>query len=268
MLEILGYSFMQKALLTGVVIAIACSLLGVFLVLRRYSLIGDGLAHISFGGIALGLLFGVAPVLFALAFAALSAIAILKIKEKARIQGDTAIGIVSHAALGLGIFIISIARGFNVDMLSYLFGSILAISTLEVITSVLLAGAVVALIMIFYHDLTFVAFDEDSAKASGIDAGFLNTLLIVLTAVTIVSAMKVTGLLLASSLIVLPAASSLQVAKSFRKALFFSALIAIVSVVAGLALAYHFDFAASGTIVLLNFVFFCILFAVRSFLRR
>ena len=185
MLEIFQYAFMQKALITGIVISIACSLLGVFLVLRKYALIGDGIAHIAFGGIASGLLFNITPFIGALVFSLLGALGILKIKEKANLHGDSAIGIVSHSSLGIGIFILSIANGFNVDILSYLFGSILAIKTSEMIFSIVLAMFVIGIIIVFYNDLFATTFDENSAKTLGIKTRFLDTLLVVLTAITV-----------------------------------------------------------------------------------
>jgi zinc transport system permease protein len=256
MLEALQYGFMQKALITGVVIAIACSLLGVFLVLRRYALIGDGLAHVAFGGVASGILFGIAPFISALVFALIGSFGILKIRERAMIHGDSAIGIVSHASLGIGIFILSIANGFNVDILSYLFGSILAISSSEMFLSLLLAGAVIFLIILFYNELFAITFDENAARTFGIRTGYLNFLLIALTALTVVSSMRVVGLMLASSLIILPSSTALQLSKSFKKTLFYSSVIAVLTVIAGLFLSYTFDFAVSGTIVLLNALLF------------
>ncbi len=252
MLEIFAYGFMQKAFITGIVIAVACSLLGVFLVLRRYALIGDGLAHISFGGVATGMLFNYMPFASALLFAILGALGILKLKEKTLIHSDTAIAIISYTSLGLGIFIATIAGGFNVDLLSYLFGSILAIQTSEVVLSVALALIVIAVITLYYHDLFYMAFDEESAKTSGIKTGTLNSLLVILTAITVVSSMRVVGLLLSSALIVLPAASALQYNTSFKKTLLLSAAISVSSVTAGLLMAYYYDYAVSGTIILIN----------------
>ena len=263
-LEALQYGFMQKALITGIVISIACSLLGVFLVLRRYALIGDGLAHISFGGIAVGMLTKVMPFVTAMVFAVVAAMGILKLKEKARLHGDTSIGIISHASLGLGVFIASIAHGFNVDILSYLFGNILAISTAEVILSILLAVFVIAAIILNYKDLFYLTFDAESAKASGVRVNFLNTLLIMLTAVTVVASMRVVGLLLVSALIIMPAAASLQISKNFRQALVMSSIFAVISVICGLGIAYAFDFATSGTIVLFNFIIFISMFSIKS----
>jgi zinc transport system permease protein len=256
MIEILSYTFMQKAFISGIVIAVACSLLGMFLVLRKFSLVGDGIAHISFGGVTAGLLFNITPFVGALLFGLIGSLGILKLKEKSHLQGDTAIGIVSHASLGVGIFIVSIASGFNVDILSYLFGSILSIRTTELALSVFLALAVIIFILIYHKDLFYISFDEESAKVSGVSVNFLNSMLIVLTAITIVCSMNVVGLMLASSLIILPSASALQIKTSFKKTLIYSVFISVLSVVSGLVIAYYHDLAVSGTIVLINaFIF-------------
>jgi len=267
-LEILQYSFMQKALVTSIAISIACSILGVFLILKKYSLIGDGLAHISFGGIALGMFARVSPYITALLFGVIGALGIMKLKEKARLFGDTAIGIVSYASLGFGIFLASLAQGFNVNILSYLFGNILAISTSEMIVSIALAILVIILIFLFYSDLFALSFDEESARTSGVKVNFLNSMLIIMTAVTIVASMRVVGLLLASAMILLPAASAFQISKSFKGTIIISAVIAIISVIAGLFLSYTFDFATSGTIVLLNFLIFILFFSFKRIKER
>jgi len=259
MLEILTYAFMQKALITGIVIAIACSLLGVFLVLRRFALMGDGISHIAFGGVATGLLFNITPFFGALIFSLIGSLGILKIKEKTNLYGDSAIGIISHASLGIGIFILSIGHGFNVDILSYLFGSILAIKQSEMISSVILAIIVIGVVYLFYNELFSMTFDENASKTFGIKTGFLNTLLIFLTAFTVVSSMRVVGLMLSSALIIIPASSALQLKLSFRNTLLTSAIISVISVILGLYLAYSFDFAVSGSIVLLNALFFIII---------
>ncbi|MBM3230152.1 metal ABC transporter permease [Candidatus Pacearchaeota archaeon] len=259
MIEILSYEFMQKAFISGIVIAIACSLLGVFLVLRKFSLIGDGIAHISFGGVATGLLFNITPFIGALLFGLIGSFGIIKLKEKSAVYSDTAIGIVSHVSLGIGIFILSIASGLNVDILSYLFGSILSIKTTELLLSLSLALLVIVFIIIYYKDLFYMSFDEESARVSGIKVNFLNSMLLILTAVTIVCSMNIVGLMLASSLIILPAASALQIKTSFKKTLIYSVLISVFSVIAGLIIAYNYDFAVSGTIVILNALFFLLI---------
>jgi len=256
MIEILSYGFMQKAFISGILIAIACSLLGMFLLLRKFSLIGDGIAHISFGGVAFGLLFNIIPFFSALLFGLIGSLGILRLKEKSHLHGDTAIGIVSHASLGIGIFIASIASGFNVDILSYLFGSILSIKPTELALSAFLALAVITFILVYRKELFYMAFDEESAKVSGINVNFLNSMLIVLTAVTIVCSMNVVGLMLASALIIMPSASALQLKASFRNTLIYSVLISVFSVIFGLVIAYYYDFAVSGTIVIFNALIF------------
>ena len=256
--EMLSYAFMQRAFISGIFIAIACSILGTFLILRRYALIGDGIAHISFGGVALGLLFSINPFFSALIFSLIGAISIINIKEKLSLYGDTAIGIVSHASLGIGIFIASAAKGFNVDIMSYLFGSILIISSFEMIMSIILAIIVILIVILFYNDLFAITFDENTAKTLGINTNFLNYILILLTAITVVNSMRIVGLLLASALIILPSASSLMLKKNFKTTLILSALIGIISVILGLIVAYLFNIAASGSIVLTSTIIFLI----------
>lgn len=256
MFEMLTYGFMQKAFITGIPIVIACSLLGTFLILRRLSLIGDGIAHISFGGIATGLLFNLTPFFSAFIFAIIGALGIQKLRTKTSVHEETAIGIISHISLGLGIFIISAAKGFNVDILSYLFGSILSIKNSEMITSIITSIIVILFVIIFYNELFHISFNEESAKVSGIKVNLINTILILLTAVTIVSSMNVVGLLLASSMMIIPAASALQLKTSFKKTLISSTIFSTISMILGLIISYQFDFAASGTIVLINAIIF------------
>jgi zinc transport system permease protein len=263
-IEMLNYAFMQRAFISGIFIAIACSLLGTFLVLRRYALIGDGIAHISFGGIATGLLFSINPFFSALIFSLIGAISIINIKQKLSLYGDTAIGIVSHASLGIGVFIASAAKGFNVDIMSYLFGSILVISSYEMILAIILALIVVILILLFYNELFAITFDEITAKTMGINVNLLNYVLIALTAITIVNSMKIVGLLLASALIILPSASALMLKKNFKKTLFLSAIIGTLSVIIGLMVAYLFDIATSGSIVLVSTIIFLIIVVLKK----
>lgn len=269
-LDLFTYGFMQKALVTGVVIAIACSLLGVFLVLKRFALIGDGLSHIAFGGVATGLLFNLTPFVGALIFSVLGSLGILRMRERSLVHGDSAIGIVSHASLGIGIFILSVASGFNVDILSYLFGSILAIRTFEMIFSIILAAIVIGGIWLFYNELFISTFDEAAAKVSGVNTKALNMLIILLTSIVIVISMRVVGLMLASSLIILPAASALQLKKHFSATLWWAAFFGVLTVVVGLVVAAAFDFAVSGTIVLANALLFLflVLFKKLVALRR
>jgi zinc transport system permease protein len=266
-MEILfSYTFMQRAFLAGFLISITCAILGVFLVLRRDAMIGHGLAHVTFGGVALGIFLSVAPLLMALVVAVFSALGILKLKERAGLYGDTAIAIISSLGMALGIILVSAAGSYNVDLFGYLFGNILAIEAQEVWMSFILALAVLGAVSLFYQEFVFLTFDPESAKVSGVRVKRLDAVMAVLTAVTVVLGMKVVGILLVSALMVIPAAASLQVARSFKEALFISAVLAGITALFGLVAAFYLDWPSSGTIVLISGVFFLIFYSIR--LRR
>jgi zinc transport system permease protein len=259
-----AYGFLQRAFLAGLFIAVACAVLGVFLILRKDAMIGHGLSHIAFAGVALGLFLNVLPLAAALVIAVAAAIAIVKLKGKAGLHGDTAIGIFSSLGLAVGILLASLARSFNVELMSYLFGDILAIEPREVWLSVALAAAVLVAVWRNYGKLLFMTFDRESARAAGIKVARLDTLMMVLTAVTIVLGMKVVGILLVAALIVIPAAAGLQVAASFRTAVLASAAVAVISVAGGLALSLALNIPASAAIVILCFLAFAALFLLKK----
>jgi zinc transport system permease protein len=261
--DFLSYGFLQRALVAGVFVAIACAILGVFLILRRDSMIGHGLAHVTFAGIAIGLLLDLMPIAVATGVAVITALGIMKLKERAGLYGDTAIAIFSSVGFAVGIMIVSLAQGFNVDLFGYLFGEILAIDAFEVSFSVGLALIVVIIIILNYHKFMYMTFDRESAKVSGVRVQRLDVLLTVLTAVTVVLGMKIVGLLLVAALLVIPAATGLQIASNFKQAIVLSSLVSLVSVVSGLILAFSLDFPASGTIVCLSFVFFLVFFLAK-----
>ncbi len=260
----LHYSFLQRALVAGLFIALACAVLGIFLLLRKDAMIGHGLSHITFAGVALGLLIGWMPMLTALLFSVLASLGIMKLKQASGLHGDTAIAILSSVGLALGVILASISGRFNVAILNYLFGDILAIEPAEVVLSVALAAAVVATVAVFYHRFMFMTFDRESARVAGVPVQRLDALITVLTAVTIVLGMKIVGILLVAALLVIPAAAGLRVARHFRGAIAASGVVAAASVVAGLAAAYALDWPASGTIVLTAFL----LFGATLFIRR
>lgn len=254
---------MLRALLVGLLIASVCATLGVFLILRRDAMVGHGLAHLTFGGVALGLFLHIQPMITALGAAVLSAFGIIKLREKAGLYEDTAIGILSSVGMAAGVILASMAQGFNVSLMSYLFGNILAIAPSELWISVILAGAVFIIIILFYQELLFVTFDAESARSSGIAVSRLETILAVLTAVTAVLGMKVVGLLLVAALLVIPSAAGLQVARNFRQAIGVAILIAAISVILGLCISFFWDIPASGSIILLASLFFIISLAAR-----
>lgn len=255
-LNFLQYSFIQRAFFAGSFVAIICSALGLFLVLRKMSLIGDGLSHVSFGAIALGLFLGIYPFYIAIPLVMLSSILILKISEKAKIYGDAAIGIVSAVGISGGVILASVSKGFNVDLFSYLFGNILAISTTEVILSVILSFVVLAVIYFFYWDLFSATFDEEYAKTTGIKTNFINILLTLLTAITVVLSVKMVGIMLVSALLILPAVTALQLVKGFKRAIIISSIVSLFSVILGISVSFFADLPAGATIVMINALFF------------
>lgn len=256
MQALFAYGFLQRAFLAGVLIAVACAVLGLFLILRKDAMIGHGLAHIAFAGVALGLVLNVLPLAAALAVAVAAAIAVMKLKDRAGLHGDTAIGIFSSLGLAVGVLLASLARSFNVELMAYLFGDILAIEPVEVVLTLVLAAAVLVAVRVNYAKLLYLTFDRESARAAGVRAGRLDTLLMVLTAVTIVLGMKIAGILLVAALIVIPAAAGLQVAGSFRSAVWASIAVAVASVAGGLVLSLALNVPASAAIVVLCFLAF------------
>lgn len=256
MIEILQYSFMKYALISGLFVGVLCPIIGVFLVLKNLSLMADGIAHLSFGGIALGIVLGISPTYMVLLFAILGSLLVNYVMRKVRLYGDTAISMLISAGLAIGITVISLARGISVNINTYLFGSLLAIDRKELIGILLLGVPVIILILIFYRPLLYITFDEDSAKASGLPVEYLNTLLVVLSAVTIAIAIKVVGILLTSALIVIPVATGIQVSKSFKNTLLSSIIFGIVSVTLGIFLSYYLNIAPGGAIVLVSILIF------------
>jgi zinc transport system permease protein len=266
--DLLSFGFLERALLAGVFIGLACALLGVFLVLRKDAMVGHGLSHVTFSGVALGLFLNVMPLSMALLTAVLAALGLMKLKEKAGLYGDTAVGIISSVGLALGILLATLSHSFNVALFSYLFGEILAIESLEVWLTLGLALVVMAAVLVNYRGFLFLTFDPDSARASGIRTSRLESLLAVLTAVTIVLGMKVVGILLVASLLIIPAAAGLQLARRFRQALVLASAAAFISVVGGILAAFIFDLPASATIVLLSFALFVAAYFGRRVKRR
>jgi zinc transport system permease protein len=264
LLEILKYGFIQRAFIAGIFVAVLCSTLGIFLVLRRFSLIGDGLSHATFGGVAIGLFLNISPIYAAIPVSMLSSLIILKLVEKARVYGDAAIGIVSAIGISGGVVIASFAHGFNVDLFSYLFGNILAISNEEVFISISLSVIVILIIFFFYYDFFSVTFDEEFASISGINAKRINTILVLLTSLTVVLTMKVVGIMLVSALLILPAVTALQVARGFKTTIFVSSACAVTSVILGIIFSFLLNLPAGGTIVLINIILFSVAFLAKK----
>lgn len=255
-IQFLQYSFIQKAFIAGFFVAIACSSLGVFLVLKKMSLIGDGLSHVSFGAIGLGLFLGIYPFYIAVPIVIISSLLILKISQKARVYGDAAIGIVSAVGISTGVILASLSGGFNVDLFSYLFGNILAISIGEVVLSIILSFLVLLMVYYFYWELFSVSFDEEYAKTIGINTNFINSLLTILTAVVVSLSVKIVGVMLVSALLILPSVSALQISYQFKKTLILSVVFSLISVIFGIFISFFLDLPSGATIVLVNIFFF------------
>ena len=256
------YQFVQNAYLSGAFIAIPCAMLGLALVLRKLSLIGDGLSHVSFGAIALGLFMGLWPLYVAVPVVVIAAYFIWQLSAKTKLYGDAAIGIVSAVGIASGVILASLSKGFNIDLFSYLFGNILAITSQEVYLSVGLSALVFIAIIWFYQDLFAATFDDDYAKASGIKTSRINFILMTLTAITVVLAIKVVGVMLVSALLIIPASAALQISRGFKMAMITSAIVALLSLLLGISLSLYLDWPAGATIILTSFVIFIILFLV------
>jgi zinc transport system permease protein len=266
-ISIFQYTFIQRAFVTGIFIGVLCAVLGLFLVLRRLSLIGDGLSHVSFGAIALGLFLGFFPIYTAIPIVVIGALAILYLTEKTKVYGDAAIGIVSSVGLAVGVILASISSGFNVDLLSYLFGNILAISQSEMILSIALSIVVLLLIYFFYYDFFSVSFNEENAKVTGVNVDLINKMLVILTGITVVLSIRVVGIMLISAFLILPSVTALQLAKGFKTAIIISALISVIAVVTGILISFLLNIPTGATIVLVNFVFLILALIYRKYFK-
>ena len=261
--EFLSYGFVRRALVAGSLISLICAVLGVILVLRRLSLIGDGLSHVTFGAVSLAMVLNAYPLVVSLPIVVVSSLGILGMTRRAGIFGDAAIGVVSSVGIACGILLASVAGGFNVDLFSYLFGNILAISTAEVMTAAIVSCVVLGAVGLLFDQIFSLTFDEEFARASGIPVDRINALLMVLTAVTVVLAMKVVGIMLTSALLVLPAVTAFQNARGFRNAILVACLVSFVSLTAGIALSFRFNLPSGASIVIVNFLFFSGAFLLR-----
>lgn len=259
LLEIFSYGFIQRALLAGTLIALLCSVLGVFLVLRRLSLIGDGLAHVTFGSTAIALalkLYSALSLLVTMPIVLLASLGILKLTEKGRLSGDAAIGLVSALGISAGVILASVGGGYNVDLLSFLFGNILSIRSEEVVIAALLCFGVMTLVTLYYHELFAISFSDELAKVSGIHTSFINSILVLLTGLSVVLAMKLVGVMLISSLLIVPAAGALQLARGFKACIILAALQGCCSVIIGIVASIMTNLPASASIVMVNLLFF------------
>lgn len=264
--EMLSYPFMVRALIVGLLVALCAALLGVSMVLKRYSMIGDGLSHVAFGALAIATALHKAPLTVALPIVVLAAFLLLRIKESSRIKGDAAIAIISTGSLAVGVMVISMSTGMNTDVCNYLFGSILGVNQNELWITVALCLLVLALFVLFYNRIFAVTFDESFAAATGTNANLYNLLIALLTAFTIVLGMRTMGALLISSLIIFPALTSMQLLSRFSSVVWCSAILSALCFLGGLTLSYLYATPTGATVAILNICCF-ILFGIIAKLK-
>jgi len=250
--EIFQYGFMQRALISGIAVAIICSVIGLFLVLRRQSLYGDALSHVAFGGIAVGLFANISPIWMAFIVSILASLGITKLRQSAKISADSAVAVLLSSGLAIGVVLIGLAGGFSLDLYSFLFGSILLISSQDQYMILIITAIVLAIMYKIYRKLIYIAFDEEQANVSGIDVARFNYLFIVLASVTVITSLRLVGVLLISSLIVIPNITAILFGKGFKKTALISIIIAILSVIGGIVTSYLINLAPGGTIVLIS----------------
>ena len=256
LLEMFTYPFILRAFVVGILVALCAALLGVPLVLKRYSMIGDGLSHVSFGALSIALACGWAPLPVSIPVVVLAALGLLRMTERSRMGADAAIAVVSASALAVGVVVTSLTTGMTTDVDSFMFGSILAMDRADVALSVGLCAAVLVLYVLFYHRLFAITFDESFARATGVKVGLYNTILSVLTALTIVLGMRMMGAMLISSLIIFPALTSMRVFKSFRGVVIASGILSLICFFGGMVLSYTYSTPAGASVVVVDLAAF------------
>ena len=263
LLNLLQYGFMVRGLEAGIIVAIIAPLIGIFLVLRRYSLIADTLSHVSLAGIAIGLMFGLNPILTALGTTVIASLGIERLRISKKIYGESALALFLSGSLALAIILLSLAHGLNANLFNYLFGSIVTVTSNDVKTIAILAIVVITTLFIFYKELVYVTFDEEAAKVSGIPVRFINTILIILAAMAVSLSIPIVGVLLISALIVIPVVTALQLKTSFSRTILWAEIISLISVVSGIIISFYFNLSTGGTIVLLMLTIFAIVLFIQ-----
>lgn len=266
--EIFSLKFMVYALISGTLVSVCASLLGVTLVLKRYSMIGDGLSHVAFGSLAVAAAVGAAPMKVAIPVVIAAAFLLLRLSEKGKLKGDALTALISTGALAVGIMAISLSSGMNIDIYNYMFGSILALTKSDIILSVCLAAVVIPVFVLLYNSIFAVTFDPDFARATGTRVGIFDTVIAVLTAVTIVLGMRLMGTLLISSLIVFPPLTSMRVTKSFRGTVTVSSVIPVFSFVSGLMISYFCSTPPGASVVCVNIALFAVFALIGALKKR
>jgi zinc transport system permease protein len=268
LLEMFSYAFLVRAVIVGFLVSLCASLLGVSLVLKRYSMIGDGLSHVGFGALAIATAMNAAPLAVSIPIVVTAAFLLLRLSENHIIKGDAAIAIVSTGALALGVMVISMTTGMNTDVCNYLFGSILAMTKNDVTLSIILSVMVLLLFVVFYHKIFAVTFDETFAKATGTKTGVYNMLIALLTAITIVLGMRMMGAMLISSLIIFPALTAMRLCKKFKTVTLCSALVSVICFFIGVVISYLYATPTGASVVIINIFAFLLFWGIKIFKRN
>ena len=257
-IEIFSYPFMVRAIIVGSLVSLCAALHGVSLGLKRYSMIGDGLSHVGFGALSVAAAMNVAPLKIAIPVVIIAAFFLLRISSNSKIQGDAAIALISSSSIAAGVIVTSMTSGLNADVYSYMFGSILAMGKSDVFMSIVLSVIVLLIYVLFYNKIFSITFDQNFSKATGIKTDFYNTLISILTAVTIVVGMRIMGTMLISSLVIFPTLTSMRLFKSFKSVVISSAIISIICFTIGIIVSYIMNFPAGASIVAVNLVAFIV----------
>jgi zinc transport system permease protein len=257
------YGFIVRGLEAGIIVALIAPFIGIFLVLRRYSLIADTLAHISLAGIAIGLFLGLSPILTALSTAVVASLGIDRLRTSKKVYGESALALFLSGSLALAVVILSWTHGFNTNLFDYLFGSIVTVTQEDVLIIAILALVVIFILAAFYKELVYVTFDEEAAMVSGVPIRLVNTVLIVLSALTVSLAIPIVGILLIGALIVIPVTAALQFRKNFITTIIYAEIISLFSVISGIFVSFYLNLSTGGTIVLIMLVLFVLIFLAK-----
>ncbi|MBW4828552.1 MAG: metal ABC transporter permease [Clostridiaceae bacterium] len=262
MLDIFSYGFMQRSLIMGIIIAIIAPTIGLFLVLRRLSVIGDAISHVALAGAAFGLLLGIYPIYTAIGFSIIAVLGVEKLRKEYSEYAELSLSIVLSAGIGLASILISL--GNTSGIFSYLFGSLALVTKKDIWVVSILGSFIIISILFLYKGLFYLTFDEESARMAGVPVRKINMFFSILVALTIGISMRTVGVLLISSLMILPVATSLIISKSFKQALLYSNLFGIISVVLGLISSFYFDLAPGGTIVLIALLILIVVMTINK----
>lgn len=258
LLSLFHYGFAVRALEAGIMVAIIAPLIGIFLVLRRYSLIADTFAHVSLAGVTLGFLLGWNPMATALGATLISSLGIERLRSAKKVYGESALAIFLSGSLALAVVLASSGRGLNANILSYLFGSIVTVTPSDVAVIAVLAASVAGAVALFYKELVFISFDEESAAVAGIKTRMVNIILIMLAALTVALAIPIVGVLLISALMIIPVLCALQMKQGLAWTIFYAEAVSVCSVIGGILLSFGLDLSTGGAIVLVMIAFFIV----------